>query len=173
MNKLSDITRTEVFFTSYLHHAFIASPLLFERLLLKSIGVNNKTSIIDSSYELCLFRDAAKSGYINTRENKSFEKVTFDNVFVLSDNSIIIVEAKAQQGFNSKQIKNLEHAKKKIKNSALPWNKAYLIGLCSSKYSPKEDTAKKFDAIITWADVADCFDNERMIFSRADSIYNN
>lgn len=173
MKKLSDITRTEVFFTSYLHHAFMASPLLFERLLLKSIGIDQNISIIDSSYELCLFRDAAKSGYMSTRENKSFEKITFDNLFVLSDNSIIIVEAKAQQGFNSAQIKNLEYAKKKISISDLPWNKVYLIGLCSSKYSPKEDTANKFDAIITWADVADCFENERVIFTRADNIYNS
>lgn len=173
MKKLSEITRTEVFFTSYLHHAFIASPFLFERLLLKSIGKDETVKIVDSNYEVCLFRDAAKSGYLDARENKTFEKITFDNVFVLSDNSIVIIEAKAQQGFKLAQIENLDAAKGKIINSSLPWKTVYLVGLCSSKYTPKKDTLKKFDGIITWADIAECFNHERVVFKRADDIYDN
>lgn len=170
---LSEITRTEVFFTSYLHHAFITSPFLFERLLLKSIGIDDTVKIVDSSYEVCLFRDMAKIGYISIRENKAFEKLTFDNVFVLSDNSLILIEAQAQQGFNSKQIKNLELARHKIETSTLPCERVYLIGLCSSKYSPKADTIKRFNGVITWAEVAECFKNEHAIFERADNIYND
>ncbi|CAA0092726.1 Uncharacterised protein [BD1-7 clade bacterium] len=172
MKKLSEITRTEVFFTSYLHHAHVSDSTPIRDLLADKLSLNVDVQIIDSGYEICFFRDFAKEGYIE-REDKSFEKQTFDNVFVLSDNSIVLIEAKANQIFSPTQIKKMLLAKEMIEGGKLPWSKVYLVGLCSSKYTPKADTIKDFDAVITWANVAACLNEQKEIFERADKIYND
>ncbi|BDA62257.1 hypothetical protein K5M76_05585 [Shewanella xiamenensis] len=172
MKKLSEITRTEVFFTSSLHHAYVSDREPLQTLLINKLGLDSGVEIIDSGYEICLFRDLAKEGYIG-REDKSFEKQTFDNVFVLSDESIVLVEAKANQKFSPNQIEKMVLAKEMIQSSELPWNQVYLVGLCSSKYRPKATTVRNFDAVITWAEVAVCSNEHRAVFERADNIYND
>ncbi|WP_261822837.1 PD-(D/E)XK nuclease family protein [Vibrio neonatus] len=173
MKKLSEITRTEVFYTSHLYYGCLNDSESFQTLLIKTLGLSRSVKIVDSGYEICLFRDLAKAGYID-RENKSFEKQTFDNVFVLSDESIVLIEAKANQKFSPSQINNMILAKEKIQSSNdLPWKKVHLLGLCSSKYKPKNTTIKDFDAVITWAEVAACLSDMRSIFERADNIYND
>lgn len=172
MKKLREITRSEIFFTSSLNHACEKNIVLFQELLIKKLAIDPRVKIIDTGYELCLFRDFAIDGKIE-RQNKSFEKQTFDNVFVLSNNSIILVEAKANQKFSPAQIAKMVEAKEIIQKSKSLWNKVYLLGLCSSRYSPKSETTQSFDAVINWSEVAECFSENKAIFERADSIYND
>ncbi|MBE9397876.1 hypothetical protein IOQ59_11465 [Pontibacterium sp. N1Y112] len=170
--KLSDITRTEVFFTGSLYRACENENSGIEKLLKDKLGIGGTVEIIDSSFEVCLFRDFSMA-YSLERENKSFEKQTFDNVFVLSDGSIVLVEAKAHQGFDPKQIQQMKKAAEKIVASDIPFNKVYLVGLCSSEYTPKLSTIASFDAVITWKEISSCFNDEKHTFMRADSIYND
>lgn len=173
MQKLSEVTRTEVFFTSYLYHEFMREPDAFEKLLLGRLKLFDAgVKIIDSGYEICLFRDFAKAGYID-RLDKSFEKQTFDNVFVLSNKAIVLIEAKAHQKFSPGQIAKMVDAKKEIKKSKLHWNKVYLVGVCSSKYTPKPETVKGFDTVLNWKDIDQCFSEPTGVFKRADTIYND
>ena len=170
MKQLSDLTRTEVFFTSSLHHAHKDNPRVIAELLSKKLRLPSSLNVTDSCYEVCLFRDLAKAGHIE-RQSKSLEKQTFDNVFVLSDNSIVLVEAKAQQCFSRSQLAQMENARKIIIESPLPWKQVYLVGIISSRYSPKAETKKKLDGIINWSELSEAFASYSRVFDRADSIY--
>jgi len=172
IKKLSEITRTEVFFTGSLYHACIKNKDAIESLLISKLGLEETEVITDSGHEVCFFRDFAKEGYIN-RENASFEKQTFDNVFIFSENTVVLIEAKAHQGFSPKQVRYMPDAAEKIKKSRqLPFEKVHLVGICSSKYSPRPNTVRDLDAVITWAEVAMCFHDDS-VFLRADNIYND
>ncbi len=162
-----------MFFTAQLFFKSLKKFEAIESLLFSKLPISDENRIIDSSFEVCLFRDFAKENLIE-RQGKSLEKQTFDNVFVLSDKSLIIVEAKAHQKFSPNQIKKLHQAKEIILKSKLSdVNNVYLIGLHSSKYSPKNTTKNMFDACITWIEIAAILGDEEMIFKRADEIYNN
>lgn len=170
MKQLSDLTRTEVFFTSSLHYAHQDNQHAIAKLLSKKLGLPDSLNVTDSCYEVCLFRDLAKAGYI-TRQSKSLEKQTFDNIFVLSDNSIVLVEAKAQQCFSNSQLNQMKKAREIIMQSSLPWVQVYLVGIISSRYSPKVETINKFNGIIRWSELSEVFTCYRKVFDRADSIY--
>lgn len=172
IKKLSEITRTEAFFTGSLFHASNMKKGAIEALLISKLELDEASEITDSGYEVCFFRDFAKEGYIS-RQNASFEKQTFDNVFILSDEALVLIEAKAHQGFDPKQIDHMVKAANLIMDSKLPFKKVYLVGICSSKYSPKPRTVKQLDAVITWSEIAKCFGDDAGIFVRADEIYNN
>jgi hypothetical protein len=144
-----------------------------ESLLQNKLHLPKEAKIVDSSFEFCFFRDFAKAERINRLEGsqrKALEKQTFDNIYILSDDSIVIVEAKAHQKFSPKQIILLDNAKKIIKESKNC--SVYLIGLHSSNYEPKPSTIEKFNATITWTELAKCFGDDE-VFKRANEIYNN
>lgn len=170
--KICEITRTEVFFTVSLHYACMDQKNGLQELLKNKLNITKDIEIIDSGFEVCLFRDFAMA-YSLEREDKSFEKQTFDNVFIFSDGSIVLVEAKAHQGFDPKQIKKLVEAAEKIESSDIPFSKVYLVGLCSSKYNPKPSTIAKLQAVVTWNEISTCFRDEEGVFQRANDIYND
>jgi predicted choloylglycine hydrolase len=173
---LASITRTEVYFTSHLYHISKNNKSQMEAFLRCELNLSQTVVIVDSSFEFCFFRDMGTAERMKREKDRSFLKQTFDNIYVLSDDSIVIIEAKAHQKFNPEQIETLYKAKEKIiKHSN--YKSVYLIGLHSSKYSPKKQTIegvngnRGFDATITWKDLAKCFDDA--IFTRADQIYND
>ena len=173
LEKIAKITRTECFFTSTLFHDVMLNPLPFENLLTKKLKyrITIPAKIVDSGYEVCFFRDFARVNLIE-RQDKSFEKQTFDNIFVLADDTMIIMEAKAQQTFSLDQIANLVKAKDKIEESNLcPIKKVVLMGLHSSFYTPKETTASNFQALLTWDEISDIYSHNALIYKRADYIY--
>lgn len=180
--KLDEITRTEVFFTAHLYIACKTHKNLVEKLLIEKLKIDENTKIIDFGFEVCLFRDFAKAGIFkrigdNSTNKKSFEKQTFDNVFILSNNSInsiVLLEAKVHGRFRPDQIKNMKIASEIIKEKeSSRFNKVYLVGLHSSKYSPKEITTKDFDTLIKWKELEEYLPSYRSLFSRADEIYND
>ena len=173
---LQKITRTEVYFTSHLYQVSKNKPAEMGALLCDKLHLSKEVKIEDSSFEFCFFRDMAKNELIerlDDSQRKSFEKQTFDNIYILSDKSIVIIEAKAQQKFAPKQINALVDAKNIIKDSKVfPCEEVYLIGLHSSKYAPKDSTINNFDSTITWAELAKCLGDDERVFARADKIYN-
>ena len=177
--KLEEITRTEVFFTAHLYFACKNNIQGFQKLLLERLGIDQNTQIIDYSFEVCFFRDFAKANLIErlpkeSNIRKSFEKQTFDNVYILSDGSIVLVEAKAHGKFSPGQAKEIKKAAQLIKeNKKLLYGKVYIVGLYSSNYSPKESTKAHFDALFTWDELSNIFPSYGCVFNRANEIYNN
>jgi len=174
-HKWSEVTREERFFTSVLFHDILLNSKPFMDLLKSKWQFPPNISVIDVGFEVCFFRDAfhAEPKLINKRYH-GLEKQTFDLVLWLSDQSIIIIEAKAQQGFHMDQMTMLNQSKEimqSLSSHEYPMDKILLVGLCSSKYGLKESTKKYFDAIVRWKEVVRCYPEHEDDYNRADDIY--
>ena len=169
---ISQITRTEVFYTASFHFACNEHPGITNHLLQTKLNLSRDISVKDSGFEVCLFRDFAKAGLL-PQQGRDLQKQTFDNVFVLSDNSVVLLEAKVHQGFNNKQIEQMQTARRILEDHGKLWSKVRLLGLCSSEYTPKPDTRAQFDSLMTWRELSECFDSHRALFLQADGIYQN
>jgi hypothetical protein len=129
------------------------------------------------AFEVCFYRDYIyKFGYEG--DVKFPAKRTFD-ICLFSDRHIIIIEAKAQQGFKSDQL--TEFLKdKNVRAQALFNNpihpKVILFGLHSSQYSQSLKTKEYFDGMITWEMLSNSFakaNEQKSSFQRANSLYGN
>jgi hypothetical protein len=168
--KWSEITREERFFTCVLFHDLREDPNPVWTTLRNRLGCPTKTVIVDVGFEVCFFRDVAHARRIE--RHRELEKQTFDLVLTLSDQSLVIIEAKAQQGFTTKQMEMLCQARKKIRDGAIwPGKDVYLAALYSSKYTPRSTTLSHFDGFLLWSEVADAYPPNRAIYLRADKIY--
>lgn len=109
--KWSEVTREERFFTSFLFHDVQQNQQPLLKLLHSKLELHFDISIIDVGYEACFFRDAyhTEPKLIKKRQ-RPLEKQTFDIMLWLSDQSIVIIEAKAQQGFSMKQLDMLDQS---------------------------------------------------------------
>jgi hypothetical protein len=175
LRKWDKVTREERFFTCILFHDILQDTDSLRILLRTKLNFPLNTKIIDIGYEVCFFRDSyhAKLRLIKERQ-KTLEKQTFDLMLWLSDHSIIIIEAKAQQGFQNKQLQMLQRSMKLIPDLSVPGypiKKVFLVGLCSSLYKIRESTIKQFNSIIQWKDIARLYPDYRSIYERADSLY--
>ena len=171
-----DISREERFFTSILHHETLNDVRPFSNMLCKLLKLENDVKIKEIGFEVCFFRDGSKKEFnIIERQDgsrKKLEKQTFDFMVFFSDGSAAIIEAKAQQGFDSEQIESLRESKRIIENSPIkPVAKVYLIALYSSQYKPKRTTLDEFSANITWKELKGIYPSSKDIFERADRIY--
>jgi hypothetical protein len=185
----SDITRDERYFCAELFQIIKENqaPLIY--LLnrkYQSSNINSKT--FDIGYEVCFYRDYIKEfGYqenyniktiddLNIKSgniiiNKFPQKRTFD-LCLFSDDIFIIIEAKAQQGFANDQLKYFDHDKLLVKE--LTGNEdieVAVVGLYSSKYTPRGKTLDHFDYTITWKDIFEAYSEKYAVLKRADSIY--
>ena len=182
----AEITREERYFTSFLFHDIRKNPLPFLQLLrAKGLKCEDDVTVVDVGYEVCLFRDMAKEKLLEKEKNiielaglqndvKSFRKLTFDLVLWLSNQTTVIIEAKAQQGFKNDQIDMLKHAKTAISCSKMYQTKGILLaGLKSGRYSVIDrNVIEAFDdVIIDWRQVAEVYLENALIYQRADDIY--
>ncbi len=184
----SQITREERFFCLKLYEYIEKKkPGKFLEALIASAPeskfrwINGKSKLAnpnqnwDVGYEVCFYRDM---GFKKNDGEKIYSpKRTFDLCFFGEDN-IIILEAKAQQSFDTDQLKHFGRDKEAMLESLnlnLKWSQdqILLFGLISSHYSPSPSTQKYFDALFTWEDIAkmDGSPLRRKIFRRADKIY--
>lgn len=172
-----DISREERFFTSVLHHETLNDVKPLSNMLCKLLNLDSGVEIKEVGFEVCFFRDGAKDGINiierqNPNQRKKLEKQTFDFMVFFSDDSVAIIEAKVQQGFNTKQIEALIKSKELIeKSNKKPITKMYIVALCSSMYKPKNATLEKFSAKITWENLKEIYPSNKDIFERANSIY--
>jgi hypothetical protein len=128
--------------------------------------------VVDQGYEVCLFRDAARAGLGLIGRHRELEKVTFDLLLTLSNREIVIVEAKAHQGYTRAQINVLHRCRQILQDSeSWPAKPVRIAGLCSSRYRIKSRTRADFDALITWNELAGAYVDNRSHYLRADSIY--
>ena len=176
--KWAEITREERFFTATLYHDVKNNTKPLYELFRKKLGsrISSAERIVDYGFEVCFFRDAVKAGIIPSRyleqEKKTREKQTFDLVFTLSDKSLIIVEAKAQQSFSTKQLNELRKARDIIANiPEWPYKPVYLGALYSSIYTPRDTTLEYFDIKITWEEIRVAYLENELIYQRANNIH--
>lgn len=191
-----EITREERYFCSFLFHDIRKdiregySPFLellreSAKSLNKQLGVDDKSKIVDAGYEVCYFRDMdrleengklekklrAKSSLQNL--NLNFSKQTFDLMLWLSDESVVIIEAKAHQSFKTKQIGMLITARDVLKHGL--GIRTYIASLRSSHYHPKQTTRNLFNADVTWSQLQEVYGHRETgqgsIYKRADDIY--
>ena len=167
-----DIAREERYFCLELYNEMRKDLKPFLGLLEIS-----KEKQFDIGFEVCFYRDLLKAHGRGIKETEFPQKRTFD-LALFAEDEIIIIEAKAQQGFDNEQLKIFKNDIKKIDNLFKeiykePIKNKRLIGICSSKYTPKEDTKEQFhnNKIITWAQIADVYPDNKEIFRRADDIY--
>ena len=165
-----EITREERYFCSFLFHDIRSNPAPFMTLLRdEGLPTSPESKIIDVGYEVCFFRDSAKVELIERQSH--LEKQTFDLVLWLSDGSLVIIEAKAQQGFGMDQLKKLEDSKLIITGSSYPVSRIHLVGLVSSKYSPQADVKSVLNPILMWDEMMTTYPVNAHIYQRADEIY--
>ena len=103
----SQITREERYFCSHLYHFLIGKEKEFVSWLNETLKTNlNNDQEWEVSFEVCFYRDYYKTYPKTKKPSKDLRKRTFDLV-LFSDSDIIIIEAKVQQPFKEKQIKEL------------------------------------------------------------------
>ena len=135
----------------------------------------------EPAYEACFYRDVAKQrGRARGRRprrcapSRADQKRTFD-LALFSNEAIVLIEAKAQQGFLQEQLNSLDEDRDNIaKWTGIEKRKVHVVGLISSEYQPKRTTRKHFDLMTTWRDLACCYSDNvraREIFCRADKLY--
>jgi hypothetical protein len=127
----------------------------------------------DVGYEVSFYRDFLKDEIEFEGEYKL--KRTFD-LALFSEKDIYIIEAKAQQGFYTKQLNIFKEDKSNIlKMLREVDNKIdvniHLLAIKSSLYNPKNETNDHFEQIITWREIYDLY--HVPIFNHADEIYND
>jgi hypothetical protein len=129
-------------------------------------------------YEVCFYRDFRKN-VLNAgiKETEYYQKRTFD-LCLFSGKRIVVIEAKAEKGFNSSQVKTFMDDKKDIPRlikEKIPKLEVVvnIIGLISSKYNYINSPIKfrdYFDKMITWNGIYhDLFKDE--IFKSANNAF--
>jgi len=191
--KWDNITRDERYFCSELFHNLKSDQISFLSLIKKGVNEekNDKERLnflenieakrFDIGFEVCFYRDML---YLYQDNRKEYEakigkvqlpyKRTFD-LALFSEDAIIIIEAKAQQGFDTKQLIEFKKDKRRIKKlfdiTKMKPPKVFIIGLHSGRYAPKSTTKFYFDSMIKWDELATKYPKSEELFNYANSIY--
>jgi hypothetical protein len=168
-NKWKDVTRDERLFCSYLYHYVKNDTLSFINLInsknSQKIDINIYWEI---GFEVNIYRDL-----FGIKTKRTFDLCLF------SEEMIIIIEAKAHQGFQSAQSKEFIHDKQFLKSLLIKYRDSNVdvkvCALASSKYFKNIIEKYKIlklpfesDYILSWED-CEIFDKE--IFRQADETY--
>ncbi len=194
--KWDHITRDERFFCSELFHNLRSDQKGFLSLIKESLNLkkydsknitdqdkerldflkNIDTKEFDIGFEVCFYRDLLKLYGKGIKGTDLPPKRTFDLAF-FSEEAIVIIEAKAQQSFDTKQLKDFKKDRDDIKllskiiGKKMP--KVYIVGLHSSNYTPGTTTISVFDSTIQWDKIAEIYPDSKDLFCRANEIYPN
>ena len=180
-----DITREERFFCSVLYGYIKKNPIQFVEWLNKNKELNlNLNQEWDVGYEVCFYRDylkwkeqEQKTAFSNFKKEYS-RKRTFD-LCMFSEDCILIIEAKSQQGFGKNDIGEFDsEERKKIGNViGKPDIEILLLGISSTKWQEnsrkygKFNVTDNFDALLSWREMAELYKDP--LLDRADYIYKN
>lgn len=169
-----DITREERLFCSYLYHDLIGREKWFISWL-DELEPQLKLPSEDEweiGYEVCFYRDLLTANHEPVKDSEFPQKRTFD-LCLFSKDLMVIIEAKVQQGFSRKQVKEFIDDKDKYIHKLIgPTPKIKLISLVSSWYYPRDEKVKAaFDATITWKQLSEIFNENKDVYQQADDIY--
>ena len=186
--KWDNITRDERYFCSELFHNLKSDQTSFLSLVKKGVNEekddkerldflkNIETEKFDVGFEVCFYRDMLKWNQLEIGKTELPHKRTFD-LALFSEDAIIIIEAKAQQGFDTKQLIEFKKDKRRVKKLfdiiKMKVPKIFIVGLHSGRYAPKSKTISYFDSMIKWDDIAEKYTDSKDIFIHANDIYPN
>lgn len=174
----SEITRDERFFCAHLYKKVLEHQhgvQGFVRFINEECHMNLPVDANwELGYEVCFYRDLWFDN--SDRYDMISPKRTFD-LCLLSNDLIVIIEAKAYQAFDNKQTDEFVTDKEYIENSlGLPVT-VVLVPLASSHYKGSFDNSPLKDSfgceLLTWGRLADVYENgvPKSILARADVIY--
>lgn len=175
----SDITREERYFCSHLYHSVLGKEKEFIKWLsnIAKIEIDFQKDW-EISFEVCFYRDFLKAQDKSVKTYKRIndlyysQKRTFD-LCLFAEDEIIIIEAKAQQGFTGHQLDEILQDADLVEELTKAFGigkKARVILLHSSYYHPRDERIIKFPRF-TWEDFC-AFQNENNeVFQRADKLY--
>jgi len=167
----NDITREERFFCQEFYHELDKNGLKTFVGYLYSKGLEiDPYSKFEVGFEVCFYRDLKFKGLFHGRKSEYSPKRTFD-LCLFSENEMVIIEAKVSEGLTNKQMDEFEKDVKWVPHALGREDfKVHLVALVSGEYSPKTETQKKFDKVITWKQVSEIFP-ENIHFFHADRIF--
>ncbi len=171
-----DHTREERYFTSVLYHELARDPAPFLQCLREQLKLPEGVHVEDVGYEVCMLRDLAKAGHITRALHlPMLSKQTFDLVLTLSNRELVLIEAKAHQGFLRKQIDNMiQTSQLLLEYRELGIRGVHLAGLYSSRYDPRNvRTEYPAMALVTWDKVALSYPHIAADLQRANTIFND
>lgn len=172
----SEVTRDERFFCAVLYESARRDPAGFAHWLIEVTSLNiNPAGFWDVGYEVCFYRDFLHFMNRSARQEAFPIKRTFD-LCLFGDSSIIIIEAKVCEAFGAKQNEDFKKDSELIaKLPGLGNVGVFTVALASSKYFSNAkkygltETLDFFDGKISWAQVAEKYDDPRL--KRTDSMY--
>ena len=182
------VTREERHFCAHLFECVRKNPCWFIELLsehtfmvkhdpTKDASKLDSSKYKDTGFEVAFYRDLRKRGFKFPKCASSHRK--FD-LALFFDDRLVIVEAKAQQGFRTKELENIKNDVKEITNCPDfdPPLEIKVVGIASSKwYCSKNRDAKDlpefdvFDYFLTWNLLAEKYQEKSAVFERANCIY--
>lgn len=175
-----DVTREERLFYSYLYWDIKDKEKDFMLWLNENTGLELRADDEwEVGYEVFFYRDLQNLKGVTVRPTKYSPKRTFD-LCLFSEDTIVIIEAKAQQGFDKSQVNVFQSDRKDIPEiTGNNIKEVKVIALVSSYYRDnyrkygRHDILSKpyFDALITWKQMGDLYINNRRIYLRANKVY--
>lgn len=165
----ADITRDERFFCQVLFtHIQREGADSFVRHLVEDHGLDvDPTGEWEAAYEAVFYRDLWQH---RGRQGPLYSpKRTFD-LALFSERAIVVIEAKAAQGFDPDQNRVFERDLAEIhRQTGVPT--VHLVGLCSSKARLSPRSRATFTGpVLRWADLARRYGDDPLL-QRADAIY--
>jgi hypothetical protein len=168
------ITREERHFTSILFAELRRDARPLWNMLRGEFGLDESITVVDVGFELCMFRDLIHAGHIERNDDvMALRKQTFDFVLTLSNQSLVLIEAKAHECFGRDQLDLMRTARGILLNRPkLGIHNVYLAGLCSSEYNPLNVIEEYEDfKLFTWEVLAGLYPQISHYLARADEIY--
>jgi hypothetical protein len=165
----TEVTREERFFCQHLYSRILQGGLsAFVELLSGRHGAAlDPSANWELAYEACFYRDL---WFLRGRDGPLFSpKRTFD-LCLLSDETIVVLEAKAEQPFDLSQLQCFARDKQElVKETGV--DRVLLAGLASSRYAPPSEVRAFFDGpFLTWRELAALYGHDP-ILARADALY--
>jgi len=182
----SSLTREERYFCAELFHAIRGREAEFVAWLggldgMKAVKLDAGLSW-EVGYEVCFYRDLLKSIGKPIRPTEFSDKRTFD-LCLFSPRDVVIIEAKAQQGFEPDQNAEFERDKRDVPAVVAAAGgdptgvRVTVLGLAASryfenveKYGKDKRVPEVFDGWFSWKEVDDGF-QQHPAFSRAEAVY--
>jgi hypothetical protein len=173
-----DITREERLFCAFLYWDIRSREKDFVAWLNKNHGLQlDEEAQWEVGYEVCFYRDLLKSKGKSIINKQYSSKRTFD-LCLFSESTIVVIEAKVQQGFEKSQIDDFKKDKDALMDITGNAVQVKFLALASSQYfdnymkygKGEKDLLDMFHARISWAQIYDSY-NRRDLYQRADSIY--
>ena len=131
----------------------------------------------DIGFEVCFYRDYLWHSNKSARENRFPPKRTFD-LCLFSSKTLVVIEAKVEDGFHKDQNQSFINDRKQIKDLLNnPKLEVILVALASSKYFNnaekfgRTETLEVFDGRLTWLNAYLKYKDP--LFQQADELYGN